>query len=436
MDLKRNHHFSLKKNIDRNLISNKNIKNSNKTIENENENENGNKKVKSKKLNLASLRFNENILVKILKQSKFKVRTKANKKRRNDLIDDFKKLNNRTKKRYLSEKFRNIPGIDKLKYLTNQSMNELINREEKLSFDNTPNITINNKHNDNSKLINNPKFKTAERINTLNSSLGNHSKDKKPRTENTSLTLNLSNIGKVKCENNKINNRFSRGKLTTHQRNNNFYINDGQLDINNKRASTEANDNFTSFRKQNITDSSYNNNLYLYTQPNQCFYKVIYRNKDPMPKKTKLNKNCNRMNSFDKSEEKIYNLITSGKKSYTNNYENNKSYNPNDNENNKFHLSSIQKSKFLNRSSKIDRLIFKLENPNGCFEENVYSLKAGDKYISFKNQIIRQRKQIEKIFYKNKMSLISDETLVKKYIYKLYSEANKRHNKMKYKEQI
>jgi hypothetical protein len=85
---------------------------------------------------------------------------------------------------------------------------------------------------------------------------------------------------------------------------------------------------------------------------------------------------------------------------------------------NKFHLSSILKRQFLNRSSKIDRLIFNLENPNGCFEENVYSLKAGDKYISFKNQIIRQRKQIEKIFYKNKMSLISDEALMKKYIYK------------------
>ena len=426
MDLNRKRQISLKKNIECNLISNKNKGIKNKTIENVN------KKMKNNKLTLASLKFNENILVKILKQSKFKIKT--NKKRRNDLIDDYKKLNNRPKKRYLSEKFRNIPGIDKLKYLTNQSMNQLISREEKTNFD-TPNITLNNKENDISNIINKPKFKTAEKLEkyiTLNSSIDNRSKDKKLRTENKSLTLNLSNIGKVKCENNKINNRLSKGKLNNHYRNNNICIKDDKLEINNQRASTEANEIFTSFRKQNITDSSYNNNLYLYTQPNNCFYKVIYRNKESIPKKTKLNKNYNRMNSFDKTKEKIYNLINSGKRSYTNNYENNKSYNPNDDENNKFHLSSIQKSQFLNRSSKIDRLIFKLENPNGCFEENVYSLKAGDKYISFKNQIIKQRKQIEKIFYKNKMSLISDETLIKRYIYKLYSDANKKHNKMKY----
>ena len=411
MDLKQKRLFSLKNNINCNLISNKNISNQNKTIENEN------KKMKNKRITLASLKFHENILVKILKQSKFKIKSKANKKRRNDLIDDYKKINNRTKKRYLSEKFRNIPGIDKLKYLTNQSMNELIGREEKTNFDSI-NITLNNKQNENSNLINKIKFKTLERLNTLNSSVNKCSKDKKLRTENTSLTLNLSNNRKAKYENNKINNRLSKGKLSNHHRNKNLSINDCQLDLDNQRASTEVNENFISFRKQNITDSSYNNSLYLYTQPNHCFFKVINRNKDSVPKKIKLNKNYNRKSSLDKTKEKIYNLITSGKKTYINNNENNKSYNPNDDENNKFHLSSIQKKKFFNRSSKIDRLIFKLENPDGCFEENVYSLKAGDKYISFKNQIIRQRKQIEKIFYKNKMSLISDEALMKKYIYK------------------
>lgn len=79
MDLNRKRQLSLKKNIECNLISNKNKSIQNKTIENEN------KKMKNKKLTLASLKFNENILVKILKQSKFKIKT--NKKRRNDLID-------------------------------------------------------------------------------------------------------------------------------------------------------------------------------------------------------------------------------------------------------------------------------------------------------------------------------------------------------------
>ena len=426
MDLKRKNQFSLKKNIGCNIIPDKNIKAQNMTIES------GNKKNdKNKRLTLASLKFNENVLVKILKQSKFKIKTKGNKKR-NDLIDDNKKINNRTTKRYLSEKFRNIPGIDKLKYLTNQSMNELIRSEEKINFE-SPSITLNNKQNKTLNFKYKPKVRTQENLNTLNSSFHNRFKAKKSRTELTSLTLNLSNHGKVKYENNIINNRFSRGRFMSHHRNNKLCINDCQLDINNQRANTEANEIFNSYRKHNITDSSYNNNLYLYTQPNHCFYKAIYRNIKSMPKKTKLNKNFNRMNSFDKSKEKINNLIISGKKkSFVNNYENNKSYIPYDDENNKFHLSNIQKSQFLNRSSKIDRLIFKLENPNGCFEENVFSLKAGDKYISFKNQIIRQRKQIEKIFYKNKKSLISDETLIKKYIYKLYSDTNKKYKKMKY----
>ena len=188
MDLKRKSLFSLKKKIDYNLISNKNIRKGNKTIDYEN------KKIKSKKLTLASLKFNENILIKILKQSKFKVKSKANKNRINGLIDDYKKLNIRNKKRYLSEKFRNIPGIDKLKYLTDQSMNELIAREEKTNFD-TPNITINIKQNNNSNLLYKPKYKTAEKLekfNILNSTVNDRSKDKKFRTENKSLTLNLS----------------------------------------------------------------------------------------------------------------------------------------------------------------------------------------------------------------------------------------------------
>ena len=424
MDLKLKRQFSLKKNIDSNLMPNKNKNNRNQTFGNENKNIQ-----KSKKLTLASLKFNENLLIKLLKQSKFIIKSKRNKKR-NDLIDNYKTINNRPKKRYLSEKFRNIPGIDKLKYLTNQSMNELIRSEQKINFE-TPNITLTNKQNENSNLINKSKFKTLDKLTTLSSSNDKPSKEQNPRTVKISLKLNLRNNDKMKYENNKINNRLSRGNLINLHRNN-YRINDRQLNINNQRDNTDANEIFSSFRKQNITDSSCNkNNLYLYTQPNHCFYKVIYKNKNQIPK-TKLNKHCNRMNSFDRMKGKLYNLVKSGKKSYPNNNENNKSYNLNDDENIKIHSPNAQKNHLLNRSSKIDRLIFKLENPNECFEENVYSLKAGDKYISFKNQIIRQRKQIEKIFYKNKMSLISDETLVKKYIYKLYSNPNRKHNKMKY----
>jgi hypothetical protein len=56
-------------------------------------------------------------------------------------------------------------------------MNELIRREEKLNFD-TSNITLNNKQNEKSILIYKPKFKTAEKLSTLNSSVNNRSKEK------------------------------------------------------------------------------------------------------------------------------------------------------------------------------------------------------------------------------------------------------------------
>ena len=79
-----------------------------------------------------------------------------------------------------------------------------------------------------------------------------------------------------------------------------------------------------------------------------------------------------------------------------NDIENNKNYNvPNDN--NELNTNLLPKKKtshLLNRSSNLDRLLFKLEKPSECFEENVYGLRAGDKYISLKNKIINKKNKI------------------------------------------
>jgi hypothetical protein len=48
------------------------------------------------------------------------------------------------------------------------------------------------------------------------------------------------------------------------------------------------------------------------------------------------------------------------------------------------------------RSSTIDRLLFKLTNKDECYEEYISDGKPGDKYLYFKNQLIRKKKSIER----------------------------------------
>ncbi len=53
--------------------------------------------------------------------------------------------------------------------------------------------------------------------------------------------------------------------------------------------------------------------------------------------------------------------------------------------------------KKLNRASIIDRLIFKVTNPDDCFEDYIISDKPGDKYINFYKQIKKKQNQIYKM---------------------------------------
>jgi len=48
------------------------------------------------------------------------------------------------------------------------------------------------------------------------------------------------------------------------------------------------------------------------------------------------------------------------------------------------------------RSSTIDRLIFKMTNKDECYEEYVSDGKPGDKYLYFKNQLVKKKKSIER----------------------------------------
>ena len=54
-------------------------------------------------------------------------------------------------------------------------------------------------------------------------------------------------------------------------------------------------------------------------------------------------------------------------------------------------------TKKLKRASIIDRLIFKITNPDDCFEDYIISDKPGDKYINFYKQIKKKQNQIYKM---------------------------------------
>ena len=82
---------------------------------------------------------------------------------------------------------------------------------------------------------------------------------------------------------------------------------------------------------------------------------------------------------------------------------------------------SIKKYDVLHRSSRVDRLIFSIENPDGCFEESLFEDRPGDKYILFKNQMVKHKDKFENIIREIKLNQKKSEYLMKKYIFDLLS---------------
>ena len=73
----------------------------------------------------------------------------------------------------------------------------------------------------------------------------------------------------------------------------------------------------------------------------------------------------------------------------------------------------------------MDRLVFFIEKPEECFEENLTDEKPSDKYQMFKNQIVKHKEKIDKIVKEIKKNQIKSEYLMKKYIFDLMSRKKK-----------
>ena len=79
------------------------------------------------------------------------------------------------------------------------------------------------------------------------------------------------------------------------------------------------------------------------------------------------------------------------------------------------------------RSSVVDRLVFNIEKPEECFEENlmIKEEKPGDKYLLFKYQLMQHKSKLDGILRDIKLSQIKNEYLMKKYIFELLSAKKK-----------
>ena len=409
--------FSLKKKIDYSIDPsfNKNKIKKNNTFTSE---QNDNKK------NLAYLKFKENILVWLLKKSKYNINQKESSRSR--------KVKNRSvdksRPNHLSEKYKNIPGIDKLQYLTDQSLNELLNRENQ-SYSSAPISLVTNKPLKN-RII---KYSSAFQTNTKKSlnNLKNEFIYKVRKLKNPSISLALdsynkkNNNPKSKANNNKFFRIVKKEKFFINNKTINNYINDFNISTTHKKININNNNRILSLMNKHKNNKCFK----LYSNTNECSEKVLCEDTN----------NSSSKRESKKRNKRIFSGYISRRKSQThqnlfdeNNNNNkatkNKSYIINIDNNNKskemkkLNKNNLPKSRFFNRSSQVDRLIFKLEYPNECFEDNVYTNRPEDKFISLKNQIAKQKTKTIKMFNDYKMALKVNERLMTKYIYKMFSD--------------
>ena len=335
-----------------NISTESNIRNNNISIKKEN----------PSKLNYSKLKFNQNILLNLLKRSSFSANyklhinttpTTTNSKIKNPIINN-KKLQYKISKSNI--KYKNIPGISKLHNLTDNNINNIINSND-----------------------NNNYFYYTTPI--------------KSNIQNQTFSTKPGNI--------------------------NLYSNKNNMNISSSRSSTSNKKSITSeipCSKKLIIAQKINNKKKLYRE----IYEDINLDTVNQEKKIKL--------LFPNILNSSSNKIKYKKNNNSKNINENNSTNDSNSTINKWvnsFTSCLKKFGLMNRCSQIDRLLFSVEKPEECFEENVYLEKPGDKYQLFKNQINKQKNKIENMIFDIKLNQKKNDYLMRRYIYKILSERNK-----------
>lgn len=321
---------------------------------------------KSYTLNYSKLKFDQNVLINILKKSNLK-RNKTlrnNNSKYNSIPYKTTIIKNGFKISYnINRKLHDLPVMSRFHNITGEKITDLLKSDHNLYETLKP------------YKIKNINRKINEKRNKTEFFNKNFSKKNNNRIQ-TFLNLRYQN------ENNKNNNRkYQFNSLNKDSKNTKLSLNE---------ISTNYTQSISNLKNRN----HYNNN-----NTSSSFTKSEKKNTHTIPniKKIKLNKTNNKFRSNTSEKEKWMSYIKE----------------------------SLKSMKLFNRGSKIDRLIFFIENPYECFEENLLDKKPGDKYQMFKNQITKHKNKLDKILKEIKLNQIKSEYLMKKYIFDLLSRKKK-----------
>ena len=326
---------------------------------NKNQKANSTNETKNRKDNKSAsrLKYNKNLLIQILKKTKFKhLLEKKNKDKSNtSKINDFntdKPVNSNDKVKNIFKNFKDIPEMKKYHNITEEKITDLINSKDKIE--------------ETKKIFNIKSIKFREQL----------------KTEGNERILLKNKLNFMKTTNKKD---YFQNLLNSHQKkeSNKYPTYMNNIKIMNINDINLNKDNILPYLSTRLTEHSHNNKHYSLSKSR----KITLTNKDPT------------------SSKKLFMNKTSS------NYATNKWL--------KGIKDSIKKYEVLQRSSRIDRLIFVIENPDGCFEENLFEERPGDKYIMLKNQMVRYKDKFENKLRDIKMNQKKSEYLMKKYIFDL-----------------
>ena len=338
------------------IIKNKILSNSNKNFDQLNHENKHKSEIKK-------LKFTPGLLVDLLKKTNKSIKSNSFFKKSN--------MNIPIQKTKSIFKYKNIPGIEKLHHLSKLYIDNLLTEEQTV----TENSTFRYKNN----------------------SARNDIKSNNRYTDSNDVLIESNNNSKIK-------------RLYVTNLNPNKKIN---KNINYNLNKTSSWD----FRKlTRNTILSYSNDInYTCNKNCQISEKISLK---PIVKSFLLDKK-----NFETNSNSILNLENNKLKTFTQSNNSTKTNNENDgiikseenknNSDNNFY-SVFNNIKKVKRSSQIDRLIFKIENPEECFEEFVDKEKPGDKYQAFRNQILRHRNKIDKMIIGVKLNHNKCEEAVKK----------------------
>ena len=316
---------------------------------------------KKKKLNFSKLKFGKNLLIDILKKSRLRKISESKSKAKNSNSSRAKIFNNTEK--HLDKKNKNVNNI----YKNFQDLPEM------KKFHNI----------------------TLEKLSDLINSNEEIDKNNCPKYKYNNLNI------KIKTEENRANSFMKSIQITKKQNKKNIFTqisNNVQHTENNRYPRFINNIKFININDINLKKD--NILPYLSTKLND---------NTPLNKYASLSKSRknNLQNKSNSNSKKLFMNKTSTTWATNKWLESIRD--------------SIKKYDILHRRSRIDRLIFVIENPDGCFEENLFEERPGDKYILLKNQMKRHKYKFENIIREIKLNQKKSEYLMKKYIFDLLS---------------